>query len=204
MPDSRTISGSSALRFTVANDIEDHSPMPDSVVAVYATEADLILGVKHAQDAPHPVTGLSFLGNGPAEAGFGTADALPSSARDRWAQWGALWGWIFGAFVYLPELGHVAVGGYLLFDRLPAGRGSAARSLREVGLPSAHSAVYAAELRSDHFLVIAHGACADVDRAHHLLGKTAHARLDRHRGGSMRATIEVQRLPVAAYASATE
>lgn len=155
--------------------------MPDSVVAVYATEADLITGVKHARDGPQDTVRLSFLGRGLSEPGYGDGLVAPSSSTDRWAQWGALWGWIFGAFVHLPELGHVAVGGYLLFDLLPSGAGNSARSLREIGLAHDRTPVYAADLNSNHFLVIAHGNVADVDRAHRVLAGTRHERLDRNR-----------------------
>ena len=40
--------------------------------------------------------------------------------------------------------------------------------------------IYLADLRSDRFLVIAHGTPEDVERARHLLAQTPHHRLDHH------------------------
>jgi hypothetical protein len=159
--------------------------MPDAVVAVYADEADLTTAIKHLQAARFDMTGISVLGKGMSEERHVVGFETRSSHTARWARWGGLWGWIFGAFVVVPGIGHVAVGGYLLFMLLTAGLGAAGGavggSLTGVGIPVGGLPVYVADLRADRFLVIAHGTPGEVDRARDLLGQTAHERMDRHR-----------------------
>ena len=98
-----------------------------------------------------------------------------------------LWGWIFGAFIFVPG-GVRAIGGYLLFMLLTAGVGAAGgalgATLTSAGIPKDGVPIYLADLRSDRFLVIAHGTPEDVERARHLLAQTTHHRLDHHREAS--------------------
>lgn len=62
-----------------------------------------------------------------------------TSHTARWAKWRGLWGWVFGAFILVPGVGHVAIGGYLLYMLLTAGVGAAggalAGGLTSVGIP---------------------------------------------------------------------
>ena len=156
----------------------------DAVVAVYDTETDLSAAIKHLEKAKVDMSSISVLGKGMTEdrhiVGFDT----PNKRIARWASWGGLWGWIFGAFVFIPGVGHVAVGGYLLYLLISGGIGAAGGALggalTNVGIPEDGIPVYEADLRADHFLVIAHGAPADVDRVRELLTQTAHSRLDHH------------------------
>ncbi len=56
-------------------------------------------------------------------------------------------GWIFGVFVFIPGVGHVAVGGHLLFLLVSAGLGAAGGALggalTSMGIPT-----YEADLRA--------------------------------------------------------
>jgi hypothetical protein len=161
------------------------SPGPDAVVAVYADEADLTTAVKHLEAAGFDMAGISVLGKGMSEERHVVGFETRSTHTARWARWGGLWGWVFGAFVVVPGVGHVAVGGYLLFLLLAAGLGAAGGalggSLTGLGIPAGGLPVYVADLRAERFLVIAHGTTGEVDRARELLGQTAHERIDRHR-----------------------
>ena len=161
----------------------DHLDL-DAVVAVYDTEDALTAAIKHLEKSKIDMSSISVLGKGMTEdrhvVGFDTANKRTA----RWASWGAMWGWIFGAFVFIPGVGHVAVGGYLLYLLLAGGIGAASGAvggaLTSVGIPEDGIPVYVADLRADHFLVIAHGAPLEVERVRDLLAQTAHSRLDRH------------------------
>ena len=118
-----------------------------------------------------------------ARASPTTVETQRSTAA-RWAKWGGLWGWVFGAFIFVPGIGHVAVGGYLLFMLISAGVGATGGALggalTGIGIPEDGIPVYESDLRAERFLVIAHGTPGEVDRARALLARTAPERLDHH------------------------
>lgn len=100
----------------------------------------------------------------------------------------SLWGWIFGAFVFVSGFEHVVGGGYLLIaDGIGAAGGALVGALAGGGIREDRSQVDEADLRADRFLVIAHGAPADVDRVRHRLSGFAHSRLHYHRPGRAKA-----------------
>ena len=160
-------------------------PAPDAVVAVYEHEADLTRAIKHLEHEDYDMASISVLGKGITEERHVIGFETPHKRTARWAEWGGLWGWIFGAFIFVPGVGHVAIGGYLLFMLLTAGVGAAGgalgATLTSAGIPEDGVPIYLADLRSDRFLVIAHGTPEDVERARHLLAQTTHHRLDHHR-----------------------
>ena len=98
-------------------------PPPDAVVAVYATEADLTAAVQHLEHERYDMAGISVLGTGMSEERHVVGFETRRTQATRWARWGGLWGWVFGAFVFVPGIGHVAIGGYLLFLLITAGIG---------------------------------------------------------------------------------
>ena len=159
--------------------------IPDAVVAVYATEADLTAAIKHLEHETYDMTAISVLGTGITQERHVVGFETQRTHAARWAAWGGLWGWVFGAFVFVPGIGHVAVGGYLLFMLITAGLGATGGALggalTSMGIPKDGIPVYESDLRSERFLVIAHGTPGEVDRARTLLDRTAPERLDRHR-----------------------
>jgi uncharacterized membrane protein len=161
--------------------------LPDAVVAVYENEADVTAAVKHLEHAHYDMSNISVLGKGMTEERHIVGFDTPTTHTARWAKWGGLWGWMFGAFFLVPGVGHVAVGGYLLYVLLTAGLGVAAGALggalTAVGIPKDGIPKYEADLRADRLLVIAHGTTGEVDKARELLGQTSHHRLDHHTGG---------------------
>jgi hypothetical protein len=157
---------------------------PDAVVAVYATEEDLTAAIKHLEQAQFDMSKISVLGKGMSEERHIVGFETPSTHTARWAKWGGLWGWVFGAFIFVPGVGHVAIGGYLLYLFVTTGLGAAGGALggalTSMGIPKDGIPRYEADLRADHYLVIAHGTPSEVEHARDLLGQTAHERLDHH------------------------
>ncbi|MDQ6615748.1 MAG: general stress protein [Actinomycetota bacterium] len=160
------------------------APPPHAVVAVYASEEDLTAAIKHLEQAKFDMANISVLGKGISEERHVVGFETPSTHTTRWAKWGGMWGWIFGAFVFIPGVGHVAIGGYLLFLLLStavgATGGALAGALTGVGIPTDGIPKYEADLRADRFLVVAHGTPAEVELARGLLGQTTHERIDHH------------------------
>ncbi|MDQ6947892.1 MAG: DUF1269 domain-containing protein [Actinomycetota bacterium] len=161
------------------------APDPHAVVAVYATEDDLTSAIKHLEHANFDMAHISVLGKGMSEERHVVGFETPSTHTARWAKWGGLWGWLFGAFIFVPGVGHIAIGGYLLFMVISTGLGATGGALwgamTAVGIPNDGIPKYEADLRADHFLVIAHGDPFEVERARDLLEQTTHERLDHHR-----------------------
>jgi len=157
---------------------------PDAVVAIYSTEADLTTAIKHLEHAHYDMAQISVLGKGMSEERHVIGFETRSTRTTRWAGWGGLWGWVFGALVFVPGIGQVAIGGYLLAMLVGAGIGAAGGALggalSSVGIPEDGVPVYEADLRADRFLVIAHGTPGDIASARELLGQTVHDRLDHH------------------------
>jgi hypothetical protein len=158
--------------------------IPDAVVAVYATEADLTAAIKHLEHERYEMAGISVLGTGMSQERHVIGFETQRTHAARWATWGGLWGWIFGAFVFIPGIGHVAIGGYLLFMLITTGigvtGGALTGALTSMGIPRDGVPVYESDLRAEKFLVIAHGTPGEVDRARDLLSRTAHERVDSH------------------------
>ena len=71
---------------------------------------------------------------------------------------------MFGAFVFVPGIGHVAAGGYLLFMLIAAGLGATGGALggalTSTGIPKDGIPVYESDLPAELYLVIAHGTPA--------------------------------------------
>jgi len=162
--------------------------VPEAVVAVYATEADLTAAIKLLEHERYDMSAISVLGQGMTQERHVIGFETQRTHAARWAAWGGLWGWVFGAFVFVPGVGHVAIGGYLLFMLITAGigatGGAVGGALSSLGIPKDGLPVYESDLRSERFLVVAHGTPGEVDRARDLLGRTAHERLDHHRAAA--------------------
>ena len=161
---------------------------PDATVAVYQTEHELTVAVKHLEHEGFDMSKISVLGTGMTEERHIIGFETPGKHTARWAKWGGLWGWLFGAFFFIPGIGHIAVGGYLLYLLAGAGIGAAGGALTgaltSVGIPKDGVPQYVADLRADRFLVIAHGISGEVQRARALLSATDHHRLDHHQNTS--------------------
>ncbi len=163
--------------------------IPDAVVAVYVTEADLTTAIKYLEHERYDMASISVLGTGMSQERHVIGFETQRNHAARWAKWGGLWGWIFGAFILVPGVGHVAVGGYLLFMLVTTGLGATggalSGALTSIGIPKDGIPVYESDLRAERFLVIAHGTSGEVDRARTLLAQTTHERLDHHQATSV-------------------
>jgi len=96
------------------------------------------------------------------------------------AFWGSMWGLLFGsAFFWIPGLGPLLVGGPLVSTIIGAVEGAAVggglsalgAALYSIGIPKDSVLRYETALRADSFLVIVHGAAADVGRAREILAE---------------------------------
>lgn len=94
------------------------------------------------------------------------------------AFWGGLWGLLFGsAFFFIPGIGPLVVGGPLVTwiigalegATIVAGLSAFGAALFSMGIPKDSILKYETSLKSDKFLLIAHGTQEEVERAKKIL-----------------------------------
>ena len=108
----------------------------------------------------------------------------------RGAFWGGLWALLFGSALFvIPGLGPLMVFGPLVSVIVTALEGAAVAGglsalgagLYGLGIPKDSVIKYETALKSDKFLVIAHGHADDIAKAKSILGSTAKEDLVEHR-----------------------
>ena len=107
------------------------------------------------------------------------------------AMWGGLWGlFMGGVFMTVPLIGPLVVLGHLGVMLLGAAEGALlvgsvsalAGALASIGIPKDSVVRYEQAVKSDQFLVMAHGAPEEIKRVQALLQSAAPSQLDVHQG----------------------
>jgi hypothetical protein len=162
--------------------------MPDnsSVVAIYNSHTDAEAAIKELQRSGFDMKKLSIVGKDyhteeHVVGYYNTGDRMAT-----WGKFGAFWGWIWGvvfgsAFFFVPGIGPIIVGGPLVAWILGAletavvvgGFSALGAALVSVGIPKNSVLKYETALKSDKFVVIAHGTREDVESAKSVLNKNA-------------------------------
>lgn len=93
---------------------------------------------------------------------------------------------LFGAFFFIPGVGHVAFGGYILYllmtGAIGAGAGAIGAALSTVGVPDDAVIRYETALKADKQLLVAHGTKVDIECAREVLADTAAESVEVHIG----------------------
>ena len=107
------------------------------------------------------------------------------------AFWGGIWGLLFGsALFFIPGIGPLIVLGPLVSWIIGAlegavvvgGLGALAAALYSIGIPKDSVMKYETAIKSDRFLVIAHGTADEVAKAKSILETAGAAQIDVHSG----------------------
>jgi uncharacterized membrane protein len=105
------------------------------------------------------------------------------------AFWGGFWGLLFGsALFFIPGIGPLVVFGPLVSWIIGAlegaavvgGLGALAAALYSIGIPKDSVMKYETAVKSDKFLVIAHGTADEVTKAKSILETAGAAQVDFH------------------------
>ena len=174
---------------------EDQMEKTDTVIAVFADHNAAQTAVKKLTAAGFEMKNLSVVGKGyhtdEKVVGFyNTGDRIKFWGT-RGAFWGAFWGlFLGGLFVTVPVVGQVVVLGYLAAIVIGAienaaivgGLSALAAALYSIGIPKDSVIQYETALKTDSFLVMAHGSAAEIARAKTILGTVNPTRLDTHAG----------------------
>jgi uncharacterized membrane protein len=161
----------------------------NATVAVYGDLDQAEEAVRTLERGGFEMAQLSIVARGMNEERHVIGFDTPAVRAGRWARWGGLWGVLFGAFIFLPGVGPVAVGGYLTYLLITAvvgaGFGALTASLSTIGIPADAVIRYETALRADKQLLIAHGTTADVERAREILAETAAESVEVHHGSGV-------------------
>jgi len=158
----------------------------NAVVGIYKTHPEAEAAVKELQKSGFDMKKPSVVGKD-----YHTEENVVGfyNAGDRmkfWGRlgafWGGLWGMLFGsAFFVIPGLGQLVVLGPLAMMIVGALEGAAVTGgltalgagLYSLGIPKDSIVKYETALKSDKFLVMAHGSAGDVAKAKSILETTA-------------------------------
>ena len=158
----------------------------NSVVGIYKTHTEAEAAVKELQKSGFDMKKLSVVGKDyhteENVVGFYNAGDRMKFWGKLGAFWGGLWGILFGsAFFVIPGLGQLVVLGPLVMIIVGALEGALVTGgltalgagLYSIGIPKDSIIKYETALKSDKFLVIAHGSAGDVARAKSILESTS-------------------------------
>jgi hypothetical protein len=167
-----------------------HETLPkeerNATVAVYGDMHHAEDAVRTLEHAGFDMAQLSILARGMSEERHVVGFDTPAVREARWARWGALWGVLFGAFVFVPGIGGVAVGGDLLYllmtGAMGAGAGALGAAFSTVGIPGDAVIRYETALRADKQILIVHGAAATIEHARELLSDSGAESVEVHSG----------------------
>jgi len=169
----------------------------DTVIAVFPDHIAAETAIKKLTAAGFEMKNLSVIGKGyhtdEKVVGFyNTGDRIKFWGT-RGAFWGGFWGlFLGGLFMAVPGVGQVVVLGYLASIVVAAienavivgGISALAAALYSIGVPKDSVIQYETALKTDSFLVTAHGPAAEIARAKTVLGTANPTRVDVHNQAS--------------------
>jgi len=158
----------------------------NAVVAIYTTHNEAETAIKELQRSGFEMKKLSIVGKDyhteeHVVGYYNTGDRMKYWGK-LGAFWGGFWSLLFGsAFFWIPGVGPLLVAGPLVAAIVSVLEGAAVTGgmtalgagLYGIGIPKDSIIKYETALKSDKFVVIAHGTDADVAKAKSILGTGA-------------------------------
>src|SRR5487761_793471 len=169
--------------------------LQNSVVAIYATHVEAEEALKDLQRGGVDMKTLSIVGKGThtdeqAVGYYNAGDRMKYWGKVG-AFWGGFWGLLFGsAFFIIPGLGPILAAGPAVAWIVGAlesavvvgGVSALGAGLYGMGIPKDSIVKYETALKTDQFLLIAHGTAAEVAKAKDIIETTHPAQLSLHSG----------------------
>ena len=158
----------------------------NTAVAVYDRHSLAEAAIKELQRAGFDMKQLSIVGKDyhtdeHVVGYYSTGDRMKYWGK-MGAFWGGLWGMLFGsAFFFIPGIGPLVVAGPLVIwivgalesAALVGGLSALGAGLYSIGIPKDSILKYETAIKSDKFLLIAHGTSDEVVRARQILSNTS-------------------------------
>jgi hypothetical protein len=168
-----------------------------AVVGIYNSHTDAEASIKELQRSGFDMTKLSIVGKDyhteEHVIGYYNAGDRMKLWGKRGAFWGGFWGLLFGSALFVvPGIGPLIVFGPLVTwivaglegAVVVGGLSALGAGLYSIGIPQNSIVQYEAALKSDKFLVIAHGTADEVARAKSIIETTGAAQTTVHSGVS--------------------
>ena len=165
----------------------------NAVVATYHTHTDAEAAVKELQQAGYDMKKLSIVGKDYHTDEHVTGYYSTGDRMKYWGKlgafWGGIWGLLFGtAFFAIPGLGPMLAAGPIVTWIVGALEGAVVTGgltaigagLYSIGIPKDSILKYETALKTDQFLLIAHGSPAETTKAQQILRTTPVADLGVH------------------------
>jgi uncharacterized membrane protein len=157
----------------------------NAVVAIYDSHSQAEEAVKELQKSGVDMKKLSIVGKDyhtdeQVVGYYNTGDRMKYWGK-LGAFWGGLWGMLFGAaFFAIPGIGPILVAGPLVAWIVGAlegavvvgGLGAVGAGLYSIGIPKDSVVKYETAIKSDKFLVLAHGTANEVAKAKDIMQTT--------------------------------
>ena len=158
----------------------------NSVVAIYKSHAEAEAAVKELQQSGFDMKKLSIVGRDyhtdeHVVGYYNTGDRMKYWGK-LGAFWGGFWGLLFGsAFFWIPGVGQVLVAGPLVTWIVGALEGAVVvggltamgAGLYGVGIPKDSILRYETAIKTDKFVLIAHGSPEETTRAQEIIKRTS-------------------------------
>jgi len=165
----------------------------NSVVAIYQTHTDADRAVKELQRGGVDMKKLSIVGKGyhtdeQVVGYYNTGDRMKYWGKVG-AFWGGFWGLLFGSALFMiPGLGPILVAGPLvawivagLEGAVEVGAlGALGAGLFSIGIPKNSIVKYETAIKTDQFVLVAHGTAAEVAKAKDIIETTHPASFTMH------------------------
>jgi hypothetical protein len=165
----------------------------NAVVAIYKSHGEVENAVKELQQAGFDMKKLSIIGRDThtdehVVGYYNTGDRMKYWGK-LGAFWGGFWGLLFGsAFFMIPGVGPLLVAGPLVGWIVGAlegavvvgGMSALGAGLYSQGIPKDSILSYEIALKTDKFVLIAHGSATEVAHARQIINDTRPEALDHH------------------------
>lgn len=157
----------------------------NSAVAIFNNHTEAEDAVKELQKAGFDMKKLSIVGKDyhsdeHVVGYYNTGDRVKYWGK-LGAFWGGLWGFLFGsAFFFIPGIGPIVVGGPLVSWIIGAlegavivgGMSTVGAALYSIGIPKDSVLKYETSLKSNKFVLVAHGTNEEAEKAKKILETT--------------------------------
>ena len=165
----------------------------DSVVAIYRSHPAAEAAIKRLEQSGFDMQKLSIVGRDTHTDEHVVGYYNAGDRMKYWGGVGAFWGWIWGllfgsALFVIPGIGPLVMAGPIVGWIVAAlesavvlgGVSAMGAGLVSLGIPKDSIVEYETALKTDKFVLIAHGSAAEISDANEILGLTSPESLDQH------------------------